>query len=151
MRRNVIETIMGAVVIAAAAAFLYVIYTGSGISEDRGGYDLVIRFDSGGSTLPGTDVRMSGVKIGAVTDQRFDPEAYQAVVTINIDDAVKLPKDSSAVVTSDGLLGGAYIKLLPGAEEEMLKSGDRIQNAQGALDLADLITKFVAGGDDKTP
>jgi phospholipid/cholesterol/gamma-HCH transport system substrate-binding protein len=146
MQRNVLETIMGAVVLVAAAAFLYVIYSGSGIREDRGGYQLVVRFDRGGSVLPGTDVRMSGVKIGAVTAQEFDPKMYQAVVTINVRSDIELPQDTSAIITSDGLLGNYYIKLEPGAADELLKDGDEIAYAQGALDLVELINKFVVGG-----
>lgn len=146
MQRNVLETIMGAVVLVAAAAFLYVIYSGSGMREDRGGYQLTIRFDRGGSVLPGTDVRMSGVKIGAVTSQDFDPKMYQAVVTINVRSDIELPQDTSAIITSDGLLGNYYIKLEPGAADEILKNGDEITYAQGALDLVELINKFVVGG-----
>lgn len=146
MQRNVLETIMGAVVLAAAAAFLYVIYSGSGIREDRGGYTLTVRFDRGGSVLPGTDVRMSGVKIGAVTEQDFDAEMYQAVVKINVRSDIKLPTDTSAIITSDGLLGNYYIKLEPGAADEILADGGEITYAQGALDLVELINKFVVGG-----
>src|SRR5690606_9794232 len=98
MQRNVLETLMGAVVLVAAAAFLYVIYSGSGIREDRGGYQLIVRFDRGGSVLPGTDVRMSGVKIGAVTAQDFDPKMYQAVVAINVRSDIELPQDTSAII-----------------------------------------------------
>lgn len=146
MQRNVLETIMGAVVLAAAAAFLYVIYSGSGMREDRGGYQLTIRFDRGGAVLPGTDVRMSGVKVGAVTSQDFDPKMYQAVVTINVRSDIELPQDTSAIITSDGLLGNYYVKLEPGAADEILKDGDEITYAQGALDLVELINKFVVGG-----
>lgn len=146
MQRNVLETIMGALVLVAAAVFLYVIYSGSGIREDRGGYRLVVRFDRGGSALPGTDVRISGVKVGAVVSQEFDPKLYQAVVTINVRSDVELPTDSSAIITSDGLLGNSYIKLEPGAEDELLKDGDEVVHAQGALDLVELINKFVVGG-----
>lgn len=147
MQRNVLETIMGAVVLMAAVVFLYVIYSGSGIKEDTGGYQLVVRFDRGGSVLPGTDVRISGVKVGAVTSQEFDPKMFQAVVTLNIRRDVELPKDSSAIITSDGLLGNYYIKLEPGAEDDLLKDGDQVAYAQGALDLVELINKFVVGGD----
>jgi phospholipid/cholesterol/gamma-HCH transport system substrate-binding protein len=95
----------------------------------------------------GTDVRIAGVKVGSVIDQHFDPKAYQAVVTIEVDDEVKLPKDTSAVVTSDGLLGDNYILLNIGGDPEMLAAGDRIRNVQGAINLADLINKFVVGTD----
>lgn len=147
MQRNTLETVLGAVVLIAAAGFLYLIYSQTNIGAETGGYNLELRFDSGGSTTVGTDVRIAGVKVGTVIDQHFDPKAYQAVVTIEIEDDVELPKDTSAVVTSDGLLGDNYILLNIGGDTEMLKPDERIRNVQGAINLADLINKFVVGTD----
>ncbi len=147
MERNTLETVLGAVVLLVAAGFLYLIYAQTDVGAQASGYPLELRFDSGGSTIVGTDVRIAGVKVGSVIDQHFDPTAYQAVVTIEIGDAVKLPKDTSAVVTSDGLLGDNYILLNIGGDSEMLKPNERIRNVQGAINLADLINKFVVGTD----
>ncbi len=145
MERNTLETVLGAVVLLVAGYFLYLVYSQTDIGTEASGYALELRFDSGGSTGIGTDVRIAGVKVGTVTNQRFDPERYQAVVTIEMDESIKLPKDTSAVVTSDGLLGDNYILLNIGGEMEMLAAGDRIRNVQGAINLADLINKFVVG------
>ena len=147
MQRNTLETVLGAVVLLVAAWFLYLVYSQTSVGADAGGYKLELRFDSGGSTIVGTDVRIAGVKVGSVVDQHFDPKAYQAVVTIEVEDDVKLPKDTSAVVTSDGLLGDNYILLNIGGDTEMLAPGERIRNVQGAINLADLINKFVVGTD----
>ena len=92
-------------------------------------------------------MRIAGVKVGSVIDQYFDETAYQAVVKIEVEDRVKLPKDTSAVVTSDGLLGDNYILLNIGGDSEMLAPNERIRNVQGAINLADLINKFVVGTD----
>ena len=145
MERNTLETVLGAVVLLVAGYFLYLVYSQTDIRAEASGYPLELRFDSGGSTGVGTDVRIAGVKVGSVIEQRFDPKTYQAVVTIEMDDAVKLPKDTSAVVTSDGLLGDNYILLNIGGDTEMLTAGERIRNVQGAINLADLINKFVVG------
>jgi phospholipid/cholesterol/gamma-HCH transport system substrate-binding protein len=147
MERNTLETVLGAVVLLVAGYFLFLVYSQTNVSAEASGYPLELRFDSGGSTGVGTDVRIAGVKVGTVINQRFDPETYQAVVTIEMDDLVKLPKDTSAVVTSDGLLGDNYILLNVGGDTEMLAAGDRIRNVQGAINLADLINKFVVGTD----
>ena len=147
MERNTLETVLGAVVLLVAGYFLYLVYSQTDVRAEASGYPLELRFDSGGSTGVGTDVRIAGVKVGSVIDQRFDPKTYQAVVTIEMDDDVKLPKDTSAVVTSDGLLGDNYILLNIGGDTEMLAAGDRIRNVQGAINLADLINKFVVGTD----
>jgi phospholipid/cholesterol/gamma-HCH transport system substrate-binding protein len=147
MERNTLETVLGAVVLIVAAGFLYMVYAQTDVGAQASGYPLELRFDSGGSTGVGTDVRIAGVKVGSVINQELDPEAYQAVVTIEVDDLVKLPKDTSAVVTSDGLLGDNYILLNIGGDTEMLAPGERIRNVQGAINLADLINKFVVGTD----
>jgi phospholipid/cholesterol/gamma-HCH transport system substrate-binding protein len=147
MERNTLETVLGAVVLLVAGWFLYLVYAQTNVGAEASGYPLELRFDSGGSTGIGTDVRIAGVKVGSVINQQFDAKAYQAVVTIEMDHSVKLPKDTSAVVTSDGLLGDNYILLNIGGDTEMLAAGERIRNVQGAINLADLINKFVVGTD----
>jgi len=150
MERNTLETVLGAVVLLVAVGFLYLIYSETDVGTNTSGYQLELRFDSGGSTIVGTDVRIAGVKVGSVIDQHLDAAAYQAVVTIEVDSDVQLPKDTSAVVTSDGLLGDNYILLNIGGDTEMLKPNDRIRKVQGAINLADLINKFVVGTDSGT-
>jgi phospholipid/cholesterol/gamma-HCH transport system substrate-binding protein len=147
MQRNVLETVMGAVVLLAAAAFLFIIYSASGIREASGGYHLVMRLDRGGSLTPGTDVRAAGVKVGTVVKQEFDENNFQAVITLDIDGKVHLPTDSSAIVDADGLLGSSYVKLEPGSDDTMMKDNDEFKHAQGAISIVDLINKFVVGGD----
>ena len=146
MQRNVLETVMGAVVLLAAAAFLFIIYTASGVKEASGGYHLIMRLDQGGSITPGTDVRAAGVKVGSVVKQEFDPENFQAVITLDVDGKVKLPTDSSADVDADGLLGSNYVNLQLGSDDAMMKEGDTFKHAQGALSLGKLIGMALAGG-----
>jgi len=147
MQRNVLETVMGAVVLLAALAFLFIIYTSSGIKQASGGYHLTMRLDRGGSITPGTDVRAAGVKVGSVIGQRFDPETFQAVITLDINGDVKLPTDSSAIVDADGLLGSNYVKLEPGSDDTLMKNDDEFKHSQGAISIVDLINKFVVGSD----
>jgi phospholipid/cholesterol/gamma-HCH transport system substrate-binding protein len=145
MQRNVLETVMGAIVLIAAIGFLYLVSNTIGVHQNTSGYNLVMRFDRGGSVNPGTDVRIAGAKVGTVVSKIFDAANYQAVVTINVDGEVKLPKDTTAVITSDGLLGDNYVLLDIGGDDQMLKANDQISHVQGALNLADLINKFVVG------
>src|SRR5215510_14083525 len=111
MQRNVLETVMGAVVLLAAAAFLFIVYSAAGISEASGGYHLIMRVDRGGWITPGTDVRAAGVKVGTVVKQEFDPENFQAVITLDVQDRVKLTTDTVAIVDQEGLLGGNFVSL----------------------------------------
>jgi phospholipid/cholesterol/gamma-HCH transport system substrate-binding protein len=149
MQRNVLETVMGAVVLLAAAAFLYIVYGASGVSAPSGGYHLIMRLDSGGSITPGTDVRAAGVKVGTVVKQEFDPKNFQAVITLDIDNDVKIDTDASANVDQDGLLGNSYVNLQLGADDTMMKDGDTFKHATGALSLGKLIGMALGGGDKK--
>ena len=147
MQRNVLETVMGAVVLLAAAAFLFIIYSTSGVKEASNGYHLLMRLDQGGSITPGTDVRAAGVKVGTVVKQEFDDQNFQAVITLDIDSRVKLPTDSSANVDQDGLLGNSYVNLQLGGDEALMKDGDTFKYATGALSLSRLIGQVVSPTD----
>ena len=143
MKTNSVETAVGAVVILIAAAFFTFAYTTSGIGKGGGGYSLIAEFDNADGIGVGSDVRMSGVKIGTVTSQRLDTTTYQAVLDLSIDPDLKLPDDSSAKVTSEGLLGSKFVALEPGGSAETLKDGDRIAYTQGAIDIWSLVSQFM--------
>ena len=97
----------------------------------------------------GSDVRLSGIKIGTVVSQRLNAETYQAVVTLDLARDVKIPDDTSAKIASDGLLGGSYVALTPGGSPDYLTDGGEIMFTQGAVDLMSLIGQavFSAGGE----
>lgn len=142
MRRNVIETVLGAVVLVVAGFFLFFAYTASKV-RSAGGYALEAAFSSTGGIASGADVRISGVKVGTVTGQRLDKDTFRAVLTMEIDTAVKLPEDTVAAIASESLLGGRFIDLQPGGAEEILKPGGRIAVTQSAVNLEDLLGRFI--------
>jgi phospholipid/cholesterol/gamma-HCH transport system substrate-binding protein len=146
MKTNLVETAVGAVVIVIAALFFIFAYTTSGIGKGARGYQLVAEFDNADGIGIGSDVRMSGVKIGTVTSQELDPMTYQAVLRMSIDRSLRLPDDSSAKVTSEGLLGSKFVALEPGGSPDMLQEGDRIAYTQGAIDIWSLISQFMFEG-----
>lgn len=152
MRGNVIETVIGAIVLVVAGLFLFYAYSRSDVGA-VGGYGISARFSRVDGLTPGSDVRISGIKVGTVVDQELDPETYMAVVGMTIDSNVRLPDDSSAKITSEGLLGNYYVAIEPGASETMLDSGDQIVYTQGAVDLMSLIGQavFRAGGAGEAP
>ena len=122
MQKNIVETLMGAVVLLVAAAFLFFAYQKSDVTV-KDGYKVSAKFDNASGVALGSDVRVGGIKVGVVSDLGLDPTTYQAVVTMQVASATKLPKDSSAAITGDGLLGGKYVQLVPGGDEEMLAAG----------------------------
>jgi phospholipid/cholesterol/gamma-HCH transport system substrate-binding protein len=110
--------------------------SGSSVADS---YELVARFPNVAGVSVGTDVRVSGLKVGRVIAQDLDPETWQAVVRLAIDRRVSLPADSAAAITSEGLLGGTFIALMPGGDEERLAPGEEIIDTQGATDLMGLV------------
>lgn len=148
------ETLLGAVVIAVAAAFLTFAVSRAGTAQTGQGYELFARFQRVDGISVGADVRVSGVKVGAVNKVSIDPQTYYARLNMTVDRTVKLPDDSSAKIASDGLLGGAYVSLDPGGSEKMLPAGGEIQNTQGSVDLLSLLAAAAGGGakkEDATP
>lgn len=147
MSRNVIETVMGAVVLLVAGLFLVFAYSSSNL-RNNGGYTVSARFNSVDGVGAGTDVRISGIRIGSVIDQRLDPETYLAELRLGLMENIKLPKDTVAKIQSDGLLGHSYVALEPGAEEEMIADGGVIQYTQDPVNLTDLLGRFVFSAGD---
>ncbi len=150
MQKNIIETLMGAVVLVVAGVFFAFAYKGSGMQMESG-YTVNASFTNASGIALGSDVRIGGVKVGTVTNLTLDANSYQAVISLQIRSATKIPKDSSAAVVSSGLLGEKYIQLTPGGEEEMLADGGKIEFTQSAINLEEMIGKFMfsGGGVDK--
>jgi phospholipid/cholesterol/gamma-HCH transport system substrate-binding protein len=141
-RHNVAEVLAGAVVLVVAGGFLAFAVAHSG-KVSSSGYDLKARFDHIDGLSVGGDVRLAGVKIGSVTNEQLDPKTYLAMVTMTVRDGVELPKDTSASIDSDSLLGGKYISLSPGGDIAMLKPGETITITQSAISLEQLLGKFI--------
>lgn len=148
MSRNTIETILGAVVLLAAALFVLLAYEAADLTASDG-YRIEAEFGSTSGLQIGDDVRLSGIKIGQVVDQRLDNLTYTARVAMRIDPAVRLPDDSSARITAASLLGGQYLELIPGAAESYLADGDVIYDTRDPVSLTDLLGKLVFSSADQ--
>jgi phospholipid/cholesterol/gamma-HCH transport system substrate-binding protein len=141
-RRNAVEVVVGAGVLLVAAGFLFYAVANSGRSASAG-YSLTARFDHIDGLSVGADVRMAGVRVGSVTNARIDPKSFLAVVTLSVQDGLDLPKDSSAEIDSDSLLGGKYVSLTPGGDAAILKPGQQITITQSSVSLEQLLGKFI--------
>ena len=146
MSRSLVETLLGAVVLAVAIGFVVFAYTRSGVATVSG-YEVSAAFNRVDGIANGSDVRIGGIKVGSVIERTLEPETFRAVLRMSIDETVELPTDSSAAVVSDGLLGGKFIDLQPGAEETPIKDGGRIAYTQSSLLLEELIGKFAFGAE----
>lgn len=142
MGRNLVETLMGAVVLAVAIVFVIIAYTVGDLKTVEG-YTLIGKFDRVDGLVAGSDVRMSGIKVGTVVKEELDPKTYLAVVTFSILPGIKLPRDSSAQIASDGLLGNKYLSLQAGADDAMLAPGQEIEHTQGSVDIVSLVGRLM--------
>ncbi len=149
MAERVSEVLVGGVVLAVAAGFLFYAGQVSGLiggtsGGDRSPYTASFRSVEGVSV--GTDVRMAGVKVGTVTALDLNPQTFRAETSLVIDKDIRLPEDTAIVIASEGLLGGTFIELVPGGMLEEIEPGGEILDTQSAISLITLLTKFVAGG-----
>ncbi len=143
--RNIVETIVGALVLVVAGLFVFYAFTKSD-RAGQAGYEIVARFDRIDGLKRGADITLSGVKIGSVTGFDLDRKTYQAVVRMLIGSNVALPADTHAKIVSESLLGGMVVVLEPGGDKKMLPPGGEIEQTQGAVPLSELIAKFMFGG-----
>ncbi|HEU0070755.1 MAG TPA: outer membrane lipid asymmetry maintenance protein MlaD [Alphaproteobacteria bacterium] len=142
MRRNVIETVLGAVVLLVAALFVIFAYSNASL-RTVSGYSLIAKFDRVDGLNTGSDVKVSGIKVGTITGQDIDPQSFLAVVHFSVDPRIKLPADSAAEVVSDGLLGGKYLSLVPGADSKTLEAGSEVKFTQSPINLESLIGQLL--------
>lgn len=147
MHRNTIEAVLGSVVLAIAAIFLWFAYSMADLGAHRG-YAVHAKFDKIGGLKIGSDVRLSGIKIGTVSALALDEKTYQAQLTFTVDATVKLPADTVAEVSSEGLLGGNFLSLVPGSDEVMIAPGGVIKYTQSPVDLVQLLGRFIFSGAD---
>lgn len=153
LRDNLVEALVGLLVVALAAWFIFFAWQRTGDGGMRDSIRVIALFPAANGVAVGTDVRVAGLKVGSVSGQRLDPQSYQAEVTLAIDNDVKIPSDSSAAVTAEGLLGGTYIALLPGGSPTPLKDGDTILDTQGSVDMMGLMGSIInrSGGESAQP
>ena len=141
MKKSPIETVLGILVILVAVFFVH-FATNKIDARPQQGYELTAVFTRSGGLESGNDIRISGIKVGSVVGLDLTPD-YTAEVTMNIREGVRLPADTTAVVTTDGLMGGTFVQLEPGKSKEILKSGDRIAKTKDFRSLEDMVGEVI--------
>ncbi|MBX3026611.1 outer membrane lipid asymmetry maintenance protein MlaD [bacterium] len=148
MRRSPVrDLIVGCFVLAGLAAIAYLSLSVGGISyTGPTGLKISADFDEIGGLKPRAPVVISGVKVGAVESIGLADD-YRARVVLNLDPALKLPIDTTASIVTSGVLGDRYVSLQPGAEDQLLASGDRIEFVESAVILERMIGKLIHNTD----
>jgi phospholipid/cholesterol/gamma-HCH transport system substrate-binding protein len=140
--RSSVELVAGCVVLAVLAGLLALAVVNKGHRHEDG-YRLNAAFAHIDGLSVGSDVRLAGVTIGAVVDERVDPSSFKAQVAFTVRPDIHLPTDTAAIITSDSLLGGKYIALSPGGDDAMLHAGASIGETQGSISLEQLLSRFI--------
>lgn len=150
MKKTSVETAVGVFVMIGLISVAYMtIKLGKMEWFGDGYYLLDARFDSVSGLKTGAQVDMAGVEIGQVADIRLDNERKVAVVQLKIREDVMLTDDVIASVKTSGLIGDKYIKLTPGGSDRILNPGGMIIDTESALDIEELVSKYVFGDAEK--
>ncbi|HAX20056.1 MAG TPA: outer membrane lipid asymmetry maintenance protein MlaD [Hydrogenophaga sp.] len=159
MNKRSTEILVGLFVVLGALGLLFLALKAANLgSFTNGGETYVVqaRFDNIGGLKARAPVRSAGVNVGRVTSVVLDTQTYQGLATMEINQNVVFPKDSSAKILTSGLLGDQYIGIEPGGDINNLKGGDMITQTQSAMVLENLIGQFLfdkaaGGGESKSP
>ncbi|MFT5869119.1 MAG: phospholipid/cholesterol/gamma-HCH transport system substrate-binding protein [Paracoccaceae bacterium] len=145
MSENTTEVIVGGVVLAAAVGFFIFVGQVTGFERQSDSYHLTASFRSVEGVSVGTDVRLAGVRVGAVTDTQLNLATYRADTTFSISQGIEIPDDSAIAISSEGLLGGSFVEIIPGGSPFALEPGDAIIDTQSSVSLVTLLMRFVGG------
>ena len=142
LKKNAVETILGAVVLLMAGTFISFAMNMVDIGEVDG-YDVSAAFLKVGGLTDGSDVRLNGVKIGTVSDLTLDYETYDAVVKMSIRSDIKLPVDSVASIGSSGIIGGKFVAIRPGGEKDVVSKGGALTKTEDFKSLEDQVGEII--------
>ncbi len=142
MNKKPVETIMGIVVLVVATLFMFFAYRVSDLQVVKG-YELNARFLKVGGLNTGADVRINGIKVGTVIDQKINSLDYMVDVKLSILPNISIPSDSTVLVVGDGLMGDKFIKIEPGNSPDKLQNGDLIEKTKDAKSLEDMVGEII--------
>jgi phospholipid/cholesterol/gamma-HCH transport system substrate-binding protein len=145
MNRATLDLWVGFFVAIGLAALLFLALKVGNLASSNVGetYRLQAEFDNIGGLKVRAPVKSAGVVVGRVTEIRFDPENYKAVVAMQVDNRYKFPRDTIMTINTSGILGEQYIGLEVGGDTEMLKDGGMVKKTQSAVVLEKLISQFM--------
>lgn len=139
--RDLSEILVGGLALVAFAGFVAFAFTVN--QHAISGYPLQARYNHIDGLELHTDVRLAGIRIGEVVDERLDPATDQAIVTMTIAHGVEIPNDSAAIIATEGILGSKFVKIDPGGDEQSLKPGATFDYVQDSVDFMHLLELVV--------
>lgn len=145
MRESLFETLVGLAVVMIAGLFLVFSLSQRSDASTGDGYELIAKFDRADGLSPGTEVRIAGVKVGAVKSVVLDQKSYKAEVVLTIRKGIQVPEESAAQVQSDSLLGGSYVHIQISGMPDNMKPGSRFEYTRGSMDILGILLNAVGG------
>jgi phospholipid/cholesterol/gamma-HCH transport system substrate-binding protein len=148
MQRKTLDVWVGLFVVLGVLALVFLALKAgnmSSLSFNQKLYAVQGKFDNIGGLKARAAVKSAGVVVGRVESIQFDDNSFQAVVTLNLDERYKFPKDSSVKILTSGLLGEQYVGIEPGGDIDNLVAGDTVKFTQSAIVLENLIGQFLYG------
>ncbi len=148
MQKKTIEIWVGVLMLLAILAFVFMSLKVSGLNTtDLSGhsYDVTANFTDVGGLKARSAVRIAGVQVGTVQSVTLNPQTYEAHAVLSLQKGINIPQDSSASITSSGILGDNYISITPGFAPQNLASGGQIMTTYAATSLTSLISTFMSG------
>lgn len=144
MKKFNIQMVTGIFVVLGILAFTYTAVSIGGVRfTEQPGYTLKARFTSISGLQTGAIVEAAGVRIGLVSDIQFDPESYEAIVSLRINQDVPVQEDAIAAIRTQGIIGEKLVKIIPGGFEEVLADGDEIFQTESAVSIEELVSKYI--------
>lgn len=149
MNKISIELITGIFVIIGIACFTWLAVSVAGATfTEQPGYSLSARFTSISGLRDGAIVEGAGVRIGTVTAIDFDPDAFEAIVHLRINEGVPIQEDAIASIRTQGIIGEKYINIVPGGFDELLTEGMEIYETESSISLEELVSRYIFSSDD---
>lgn len=146
MQIRTIEIIVGAFMLAGliSLGILAISISGFNVASESNTYSVYASFENVGGLVVRSKVSIAGVDVGRVAEIRYDKNSFDAKVRLEIQTEIdNISVDSTAAILTEGLLGGKYVGLSIGAEDEYLIDGDEIADTQSAIILEELIGQFL--------
>ena len=148
MNKINIELVTGIFVIIGIACFTWLAVAVAGATfTEQPGYTLTARFTSTSGLREGAIIEGAGVRIGTVTGISFDPESFEAIVELRINDNVPVQEDAIAGIRTQGIIGEKYIKIIPGGFDELLTDGMELFETESSISLEELVSRYIFSSD----
>lgn len=139
------EAIIGSLILLLCGLFFtHIVKSNNIVKQEKYKDVLYAKFNDIEGIKVGTEVKIAGMRVGVVEDTKLDKDTFQVNVKINVAENLNIPSDSTLSVSSSGLLGGKYLNIKPGVDEEFLKSGSYFSSTQSSMNIEDLVGKVVA-------